>query len=123
MSLNYQYYGKEDTKQWSKTDWELYNQMIWQSMVIDMGKLTEENIYEWVRRCNLMPMYIKVTKCKCGDETRQERKYDVDEIRKFIGLSTNVITLAPNKWATKRFGKIAAELRIAEMKRYENKEK
>lgn len=110
MSLNYNYTGKSDTSEWTKEDWQTYNEMIWQSLAIDMGKLTQKNIFEWVRRCNIYPMYLEVKKCKCGEEYRIPRTYTVDEITKFIGLETNVQTLTANMWARKRFGNKSAQL-------------
>jgi hypothetical protein len=117
MSLNFNYYGKEDTTTWTKEDWKLYNVLIWSTMACDIGKLTEENIYEFVRRFNINNTYDQVYELKDGTRHYCRLQIEVKDIKKFIGLGTNVITLTANQWALKHFGKKASQFRVADMKR------
>jgi len=87
MSLNYQYHGVENTKSWSKADWELYDALIWATMAADIGYLNELSAEEFCRRV----AYCGVLNVKITPES----------IKKFYGLTTNVSTLTATQWAQK----------------------
>ncbi len=89
MSLNFQYFGKENTDTWTEEDWSTYNALVWFTLAVDIGYLCEESAEEFVRRVNIQKL------CK---ET-----LTVEMIEKFNGLCTNVTTLTARDWAVKHF--------------------
>lgn len=107
MSLDFSYHGTEDTKKWSKADWQFYNALIWATMMVDLNGITEKNIDEFVRRVNETGAIEHTVKCKCGEARREPMTITKEEITKFIGLRTNVHSLTARQWAIKRFGREA----------------
>jgi len=96
MSLNFQYYGKSDTKKWDKGDWNTYNALVWFTMAVDIGYLYEGSAEEFVRRVNAQQLAVDA-------ETKKVKVLEAKEIEQFYGLKTNVQTLTAGQWAKKHF--------------------
>jgi len=109
MSLNFRYTGKENTKTWTKYDWQTYNMLVWATMSVDLNALTEKNIYEFVRRFNINNFYDETFELKDGTTHRCRVQIKVKDIRKFVGLKTNASNLTANQWAIKHFGNKASD--------------
>jgi len=71
------------------------DKLVWGSMMIDIGKITEENVWEVYRRYQVWNrlgrcrVYIQSWEEGYGDDLR-ERNLTIDDIRSHIGLTTNV---------------------------------
>jgi len=97
MSLNYQYYGKSDTKEWSEADWGTYNALVWFTLAVDIGFFCEKSADEFCRRVNAQQL-------SCDKKTGASVDIKKEDLEKFYGLGTNVITISAGEWAKKRFG-------------------
>jgi hypothetical protein len=89
MSLNFQYLGTEDTKLWTKDDWNTYNSLIWGTMVAGISYLCEETANEYCRRVNALRVF--------NEDIKKEN------IVKFFGLSTNAEMRTSHQWAVMHF--------------------
>lgn len=75
--------------------------LIWRTMVVDMGKITPENVNEFAWR---LMLYEKVFGGAIFDNG-EERALTYEEVRAHIGLVTNVSTTSRTAWR-KRFLKM-----------------
>ena len=66
--------------------------LIWKTMAVDLGSITEKNLSEWVFRCAVIN--ILDTEIKFGPVTE-------DFLRPYIGLCTNVSTTTRAKFMNK----------------------
>jgi len=64
--------------------------IIFGSMVVDIGKITEDNYIEWWQRYNIW------------GTTRGVDPIDLELVKAHIGLHTNVITRTTHSWMTER---------------------
>jgi len=85
--------------------------LVFYSMVVDLGEITEKNIEEWsfrlwlYQRLNGPLMRAKVTDDD-GNESMIEYDLTEEMIRPYIGLRVNVLSTSRAKWKT-RFFKMA----------------
>ena len=86
MSLNYQF-TVPGAAQIIKEQPSLYNTLIWISLGVDLGEITEKNVDEWVFRANKL----ELTNTPLTEEM----------VKMFVGLHTNVGSLTRKQWATK----------------------
>ena len=86
MALCYELTG-EDIEKRIEEQPSLYNALIWASIGVDLGRITESNIDEWVFRVNKLELTNKPV----------ERWM----IEHFVGLKTNVANLTRKQWANK----------------------
>jgi len=66
--------------------------LIWGSIVLDMGDITEKNVDEWLFRFKFLEKI---------NRSFTNQPMTVDVIRRWIGLRMNVITLSRKKWMKK----------------------
>jgi len=99
VALTYELGRIEDyeTVCYNKTDVEGMLEMkietqtiIFGTMVVDLGEITEKNYIEWWQRYN---MWCAIKGIKV---------IDLELVKAHIGLRTNVVTLATHTWMTKR---------------------
>jgi len=102
VSLDFDYSACHGRESWLQRDWEILDKLIWGTMIVDIGTITDANISEWLFRMTL------------GDRIHSNRgyfvmRYQFDEeipltaahLRKFVGLKTNVTTTTRAKWMKK----------------------
>jgi hypothetical protein len=100
--LDFDYSACHGRESWLQRDWEILDKLIWGTMIVDIGTITDANISEWLFRMTL------------GDRILSGRgyfvmRYQFDEdipltaahLRKFVGLKTNVTTTTRAKWMKK----------------------
>ena len=104
MSLDYNLTGIEDYKSrcYIETDGgflltALTERLIFATMNVDMGKITEDNCEEFHRRYERL-------RASFGGMT----KVTLDEVKSHVGLRTNVVTMGPSKWNS-RISKLIKE--------------
>lgn len=68
--------------------------LIWRTMVVDMGKITSENVNEFAWR---LMLYEKIFGGAILDNG-EERALTYEEVRAHIGLVTNVSTTSRTAW-------------------------
>ena len=102
VSLDFDYSACHGRESWGQRDWDMLDKLIWGTMVVDIGTITDANISEWLFRMTF------------GDRILSGRgyfvmRYQFDEdipltaahLRKFVGLKTNVTTTTRAKWMKK----------------------
>lgn len=91
MALNWNIKNCDQSACWDKDTGcmtPLCEGLIWTTMVVDMGSITEDKLEEFVWRLNFM---IRIGKSVVRKD-REDTPYTLEEIRPFIGMSTNVAT-------------------------------
>lgn len=73
--------------------------LIWLSMVIGMGTITEDNAAEFYSRVALYEKMFEVFCCRYEDGSRVEIPVSVEDIHAHIGLRTNVSYEKPHVFA------------------------
>lgn len=89
-------------------------------MQIEMGKITEKNYKEFYARCRFLETLQGSRRQKKVDDKIQDIYITLDEIKRRIGLSTNVST-KPFKSFLKRVSECAYREILREADRLENK--
>ena len=102
MSLNFQFTDKQKFDALTEQEKEQNNCFIWWSLLLDLNSITEKNADEWLWRIKFAtqlngPTYLN------SDKTPYIPT--LDEIKKRIGLKTNVSNKTRNQF-------IAKEVRI-----------
>lgn len=87
MSLNWDISKVENYKEKADKNWNLLESLIWSSMSIGMGKLTKDNLDEWLYRLNRIEL-----------ENHSDRRWTEEHVSMFIGLRTNVGTLTATEF-------------------------
>jgi len=75
--------------------------MIHMTMLIDVGHFTEKNIEDVYYRICIMEMF-NGSPFLMDAKTHKSILADLDLIKKFIGMKTNVINLSIKKWFAKQ---------------------
>jgi hypothetical protein len=70
------------------------DRLIWQTLAVDLGSITEKNLSEWVFRCAV----IKILNNRINDSFGPVTE---DFLRPYIGLHTNVSTTSHAKFMNK----------------------
>lgn len=102
MALHFDY-SKTNTEGWTDRDYEVMNHFIWGSICVDMGSITEKNLEEWLFR---MEFYNTVSRYPTKyfgylDAEGKEQDYGLEDLRKCVGLVTNVYTMPRKTWIKK----------------------
>lgn len=84
MSLNWDISKVENWKEKREAHWNTLSFLIWESLNIGMGCITESNVDEWYYR-------IQRVKLEGGYELST---ITIADIRMWVGLTTNVTTLS-----------------------------
>lgn len=101
----------------------ILNLLIWSSLAVDLGRIEEENIDEWLWRCSFLArigasMGERAIKDENGNTLLRENGrpiYEpfvptVDELRRFCGLHTNVAKQSRNKFVRRWIDTIKANI-------------
>lgn len=102
VSLDFDYSACHGRESWGQRDWDMLDKLIWGTMVVDIGTITDANIREWLFRMTLGDRIL-------GGRGYFVMRYQFDgdipltaaHLRKFVGLKTNVTTTTRAKWMKK----------------------
>ena len=81
-------------------DWGTIESMIHMTMLIEVGHFTKENIKDVYYRISMMEMFNDSP--FLFDANHKSILADLDLIKKFIGMKTNVTEVSIKKWFAKR---------------------
>ena len=102
MALHFDYSACVDRESWTNRDFDMLDRLIWGTIVVSIGSITDANIGEWLFRMNLGDRMMGGAGFFTMKYEREER-FDITaaHIRKFVGLTTNVTTTTRAKWLKK----------------------
>ena len=105
----------------SDTEWPITNALIWLTMAVDMGKITDTNIGEFYARTKVWEAVTGAMVTKIGDDkdTLEDYFLTFADIHKRIGLSTNVSNVTTTNWF-KRITRVMTENRFGTTSRISN---
>ena len=89
----------------SDTEWPVTNAVIWSTLAVEIGDLTEKTVNEFYARVKL---WETVNGALTYTKDGADYFITLEDLRKRIGLSTNVSNLPRGKWL-KRIERIIAE--------------
>lgn len=81
MSLNW---DATKAEHWEELDWDKKESLVFATMAVDMGEITEKNYEEFFKRYAMF--------CSAAD---QQRYLTLEDVKRGIGLHTNVSTTTP----------------------------
>ena len=110
MSLNW---DATKAERWHELENNKQDALIFSTMAVDMGEITEKNYEEFFKRYAMFCAAIE-----------QERSLKLEDVRKGIGLRTNVSTTTPAAYKKRLYGILErhAEDAIYYQKRWAEKE-
>jgi hypothetical protein len=83
-------------------EWAITNALIWTTMHVDMGSITEKNTVQFYARTKVVELFTPlVSKYNEVSDEREDYPISFGDIEKRIGLSTNVVTVPITKWLKK----------------------
>ena len=102
MSLDFNFSACADRESWTQRDHDMLDRLIWGTLVVDIGEITDANIGEWLFRMRLGDRMMG-GRGYFTMEYVNEKRFDItaDHLRKFVGLKTNVSTTTRAKWLKK----------------------
>lgn len=105
MSLNYDL-SRIDRKFWhadeaDETEKVVTESMIWATIAVDMGEITEANAEEFARRLNSYQELRGAFMQRYVDGEMQERPLTLEDVRNRVGLKTNVTTTSKRAFTAK----------------------
>lgn len=89
-------YVVNDKKKWHPVT----NALIWKSMDVDLGSITEKNVDEWWFRIRMLQLF---DGAEIGFNDDTEAFLTKDDIKMHIGLHTNVVTKSRFAWMQRVF--------------------
>lgn len=81
-----------------KPEWGITEALIWMTMAVDLGDITEKNLDEWMVRLRVVE---KTTGPILRDGNGKDLKVTREMVERRIGLKTNVINKTRAFWAKK----------------------
>lgn len=90
--------------------------LIWLTMAVDIGKITEENAIEFYARVSLWENMFTPMLSSFEDHKKVYHKITPEDVKKHIGLSTNVSKISDAAWRKRMFDNFVREAR-SEFKR------
>lgn len=106
MSLNWELSDCEDWEELkSDEEWPITNGIIWLTIAVDMGHITEEN---WEHFYSRVWLFEKVYGAFLYD-ANGPRPIKAEEIKRRIGLHTNVPYVPHDRWVMRKIWKEAVE--------------
>jgi hypothetical protein len=72
--------------------------IIWYTIGVGLGEITEKNIEEWMFRMKCIDLTIGALLTVCEDDGPKYVAISEDTVRKHIGLKTNVTNESRSKW-------------------------
>jgi hypothetical protein len=128
MSLDWDVSAVKDHKEITEDGmpWVTTETMIWYTMAIDMGEITEENADEFFKRVSIWEQIHGAGMHKRNTETDEHEDVfmTLEDVERRIGLSTNVITTDREEWG-ERLAAIMfdrADLKVSRLKRSRDRE-
>jgi len=102
-------------------EWAVTNALIWLTMAVDMGKITDTNIGEFYARTKVWEAVTGAMVTKIGEDKNTMEDYFLTfaDIHKRIGLSTNVSNVTTTNWF-KRITRVMTENRFGTTSRISN---
>lgn len=76
----------------------LTESLVWRTMLVHMGEITEENAAEFYARSK---MASRITEQKPMYMDGKPYDFTLEDVKSHIGLTTNVMTLSRNEWIVK----------------------
>ena len=76
--------------------------LIWMTMAVDLGEISESNLDEWEFRLGLLQ---RINGADLGMKGNPRIYITREDLENHIGLSTNVADLTRNQWLTRKIGK------------------
>jgi hypothetical protein len=121
MSLNWNVTKCNQTACWTKDkDGDEFMStmcegLIWTTMLVEMGEITEPKLEEFVWRMNF------ANKHGAGilQKDKKETPYTEEDLKPFIGLSTNVLTKTRKQWLKYMIERMEREHNASERNRRE----
>jgi hypothetical protein len=98
----------------------LTNALIWTTMAVDLGTITEANIDEWIRRCRALEANDAPILRKWNGNTYEPLPITREMLESHIGLRTNVPNTSPAKF-DRKMREIAADRAKREARQREAK--
>ena len=116
MPFHFDYTRCLDPELWTDRDYDTLDTLIWGTICVGLGTITDENISEWLFR---MKMYDAVLGPFFSKKYQNEERFclGVSHLRKFIGLRCNVSDMKRKQWL-KEFW-VRATARVLEGVEYE----
>lgn len=101
--------------------WVITETLIWLTMAVDMGEITEENHEEFFKRVNIWETIHGPSMHKWNKETeeREPMPMTLEDVERRVGLNTNVITRDREEWG-ERIAEILfdrADRKVRDLKR------
>jgi len=72
--------------------------LIWASMVVQLGEITEANVEEWYRRLSTLESIHGAYRVRRDGDLNLPHPYTLDEVRAHIGLRVNVRDVPARTW-------------------------
>lgn len=118
MSLNWQFTDKARFDALTPDEKKVNTCFVWGCMFVDLGSITEANAKEWHARYLFVdkisgPFYYE-TQTDDEKENKIQRPWSptLDDVRKRIGLKTNVTTKTRSQFAKKVIDTFADQLKL-----------
>lgn len=96
MSLNWDARAVRDIDNLTDNERVTLDSLIWSTLAIGMGEITDENAQEFYTRLSLIE---KVTGASRFDGESKPLYFTPDDVKRFVGLTTNVFP----KWSKTKF--------------------
>ncbi len=93
MSLDYDF-REVDTSDFDDDQYRILDILIWGTLALDLGEITEKNIKEWAFRMGFYDATL-------GGTSYYEKNVPIEGLKKCIGLKTNVFTTTRTKFIKK----------------------
>lgn len=104
MSLNWDSTKCNPAEPVDDNDFNSRECMIWGSVAVDIGEITEKNIDEWVFRLRFLDRLGRgITNTPVPESV----------VRRWIGLKMNVVTEPRKKWMKKRLDRLERDVEYA----------
>jgi hypothetical protein len=115
MSLNYNLADIEDFKtvclKPDGTISALTEALVFSTLIVELGEITEENVGEWYARLTLCKGLGKLTHRRLNEAGEAEDIMPtVEELIAHIGLKTNVSSVHRQRWLTRSHGQVMGAL-------------
>lgn len=99
MSLDWSIADCEDWEELnSEEEWPITNALIWRTMVVGFGRITEDNYEEFFERNEASNLIYGPAVFKWDENKKKVNLLTLAAIKRRIGLNTNVTTLTKAKW-------------------------
>jgi hypothetical protein len=77
------------------------NALIWATLAVDMGEITDDNAIEFAWRCSFYELFAGPLLVEVKDDDFVPRPLTIEDVRAHIGLTTNVVDRPKWTWTKK----------------------